>query len=65
MKITINQLRKIIKEELKKISDYKKDGWPECDCGGEMKPNPQMGKKTSLYCSDCGKEKKNAVKLEG
>jgi len=29
-----------------------------------MKPNPQTGNKTSLYCSKCGAKKKKAIKLE-
>lgn len=68
MKITVSQLRKIIREEVEKtLSQHKKDGWPDCNepgCTGKMKPNPQSGNKTSLYCSKCGAEKKKAIKLE-
>jgi len=68
MKITVSQLRKIIREEVEKTySQHKKDGWPSCEepgCSGKMKPNPQSGNKTSLYCSKCGSEKKKAIKLE-
>ena len=57
MKITVTQLKELIKEELKEIVDKKDMTSAKCPCGGTYKEaSLHDDREGKLTCSDCSKQ---------